>query len=54
MFLRDRSTALTGMLADVQLPLLYSPRLRGFVQTSLPSLAMVAFNNFLPFMLEGR
>ncbi|KAI5477633.1 DUF221 domain containing membrane protein [Pseudohyphozyma bogoriensis] len=29
-----------------------SPRLRGFVQTSLPSLAMVAFNNFLPFFLE--
>ncbi|KAK4048133.1 hypothetical protein OIV83_005003 [Microbotryomycetes sp. JL201] len=30
-----------------------SPRLRGFVQTSLPSLAMVAFNNVLPFFLDG-
>ncbi|GAA5866760.1 hypothetical protein JCM1840_004257 [Sporobolomyces johnsonii] len=30
-----------------------SPRLRGFVQTSLPSLALVAFNNFLPFFLEA-
>ncbi|KAK4055372.1 hypothetical protein OIO90_003210 [Microbotryomycetes sp. JL221] len=30
-----------------------SPRLRGFVQTSLPSLAMVAFNNILPFFLDG-
>ncbi|KAM0790961.1 hypothetical protein ACM66B_004266 [Microbotryomycetes sp. NB124-2] len=30
-----------------------SPRLRGFVQTSLPSLAMVAFNNALPFFLDG-
>ncbi|GAA5902674.1 hypothetical protein JCM6882_004039 [Rhodosporidiobolus microsporus] len=29
-----------------------SPRLRGFVQTSLPSLAMVAFNNFVPIFLE--
>ncbi|GAA5824868.1 hypothetical protein JCM11251_005374 [Rhodosporidiobolus azoricus] len=30
-----------------------SPRLRGFVQTSLPSLAMVAFNNFVPIFLEA-
>ncbi|GAA5932719.1 hypothetical protein JCM10213_006311 [Rhodosporidiobolus nylandii] len=30
-----------------------SPRLRGFVQTSLPSLALVAFNNFLPMFLEA-
>lgn len=30
-----------------------SPRLRGFVQTSLPSLVMVAFNNLLPFFLDG-
>ncbi|KAK4703754.1 calcium permeable stress-gated cation channel, partial [Phenoliferia sp. Uapishka_3] len=30
-----------------------SPRLQAFVQTSLPSLAMVSFNNFLPFFLEG-
>ncbi|SCZ96759.1 BZ3500_MvSof-1268-A1-R1_Chr4-1g06692 [Microbotryum saponariae] len=28
-----------------------SPRLRGFVQTSLPSLAMVSFNNLLPLFL---
>lgn len=31
-----------------------SPRLRGFVQTSLPSLVMVAFNNLLPFFLDGE
>lgn len=31
-----------------------SPRLQAFVQTSLPSLAMVGFNNFLPFFLEGE
>ncbi|GJN93152.1 hypothetical protein Rhopal_006199-T1 [Rhodotorula paludigena] len=30
-----------------------SPRLLGFVQTTLPSLAMVAFNNFLPMFLEA-
>ncbi|KAL8280604.1 hypothetical protein RQP46_006927 [Phenoliferia psychrophenolica] len=30
-----------------------TPRLQAFVQTSLPSLAMVAFNNFLPFFLEA-
>ncbi|KAM0746908.1 DUF221-domain-containing protein [Meredithblackwellia eburnea MCA 4105] len=30
-----------------------SPRLAAFVQTSLPSLAMVMFNNFLPFFLEA-
>lgn len=30
-----------------------SPRLRGFVQTSLPSLAMVGFNAFLPFFLDA-
>ena len=31
-----------------------SPRARGFVQTTLPSLALVGFNNFLPFFLEGE
>ncbi|GAA5962187.1 hypothetical protein JCM8115_006622 [Rhodotorula mucilaginosa] len=30
-----------------------SPRLRSFVQTTLPSLAMVAFNNVLPMFLEA-
>ncbi|BGP55728.1 hypothetical protein JCM8202v2_003335 [Rhodotorula sphaerocarpa] len=30
-----------------------SPRLRSFVQTTLPSLAMVAFNNVLPLFLEA-
>ncbi|GAA6025636.1 hypothetical protein JCM11491_007153, partial [Sporobolomyces phaffii] len=30
-----------------------SPRLRGVVQTTLPSLALVIFNNFLPFFLEA-
>ncbi|BGP27145.1 hypothetical protein JCM10295v2_006109 [Rhodotorula toruloides] len=30
-----------------------SLRLRGFVQTTLPSLAMVAFNNVLPIFLEA-
>ncbi|GAA6046727.1 hypothetical protein JCM3770_003137 [Rhodotorula araucariae] len=29
-----------------------SPRLAGFVQTTLPSLGMVAFNNILPMFLE--
>ncbi|GAA6059229.1 hypothetical protein JCM10212_006622 [Sporobolomyces blumeae] len=30
-----------------------SPRLRGLVQTTLPSLALVLFNNLLPFLLEA-
>ncbi|KPV72603.1 uncharacterized protein RHOBADRAFT_29756 [Rhodotorula graminis WP1] len=30
-----------------------SPRLAGFVQTTLPSLGMVAFNNILPMFLEA-
>ncbi|GAA5900728.1 uncharacterized protein JCM6883_004637 [Sporobolomyces salmoneus] len=30
-----------------------SPRLRGLVQTTLPSLALVIFNNLLPFFLEA-
>ena len=38
--------------ADMLRP--HSARLRGFVQTSLPSLAMVAFNNLLPFFLDGE
>lgn len=29
-----------------------SPRLRALVQTSLPSLSLVIFNNFLPFFLD--
>ncbi|GAA5944356.1 uncharacterized protein JCM15063_006571 [Sporobolomyces koalae] len=30
-----------------------SPRLRGIIQTTLPSLALVIFNNFLPYFLEA-
>lgn len=41
-----QSVPLTRMMSD-------SPRLLGFVQTTLPSLAMVAFNNFLPMFLEA-
>ncbi|GAA5968552.1 hypothetical protein JCM11641_007678 [Rhodosporidiobolus odoratus] len=44
--IKDASPGLAKLLGK-------SPRLRGFITTSLPSLALVAFNNFLPMFLEA-